>query len=512
MTFDEIVRQAYLENVDRGDMELLKVIEKVFYNASGDGGGDSEDYSGIAFFDNSATFADVQAAISDGKLPILNYYNMGTPAYFYCCEHSSVSIDFISFGGLVKYQLRWSSNGNKQLSAYTLVSNQSPHFYGNPTAATPDENDSSTKIATTSFVNRAVNKAIDDIAISGISEAVKQALLLLARKVVYHDEDGSTYETLYEALYPPLNVSSIEATWNPPVGYTVYSTDSLDSLKTYLTVVATYDDESTETLEDNEYVLSGTLIAGTSTITVTYGGETTTFNVTVVANALEYITAVFTQGDVVIYENDTLETLVPLLTVTATYTNSDVVTIAYPNYTLSGTLAEGTSTVTVTYSNKTTTFTVDVSAIWSYSISDLTKQNGAMVGTNAANCGVALATTTNYRRSFFVTSGEVSVALQANNNITAQTSRYYPIKIPTSAVKLTVTIAPSTQYVACYVYKLEDGVYSQYTTTGDSGYMQTTHVKNFTASANLYLLITTKYNSSGNSYPTEPTGLTILFE
>lgn len=62
---------------------------------------------------------------------------------------------------------------------------------------------------------------------------------------------------------------------------TVYDTDSLDSLKSDLVVTATYSDSSTATVPSTDYTLSGTLTAGTSTITVSYGGKTTTFTVTV---------------------------------------------------------------------------------------------------------------------------------------------------------------------------------------------------------------------------------------
>lgn len=60
---------------------------------------------------------------------------------------------------------------------------------------------------------------------------------------------------------------------------TVYDTDSLDSLKADLVVTANYDNGTSETV--TTYTLSGTLAEGTSTITVSYGGKTTTFNVTV---------------------------------------------------------------------------------------------------------------------------------------------------------------------------------------------------------------------------------------
>jgi len=60
---------------------------------------------------------------------------------------------------------------------------------------------------------------------------------------------------------------------------TVYDTDSLDSLKSDLVVTANYEDGTSAMVSD--YTLSGTLAEGTSTITVSYGGKTATFNVMV---------------------------------------------------------------------------------------------------------------------------------------------------------------------------------------------------------------------------------------
>lgn len=59
----------------------------------------------------------------------------------------------------------------------------------------------------------------------------------------------------------------------------VYTDTPLDSLKSDLTVTATYDNGNTLTVTN--YTLSGTLTEGTSTITVAYNGKTDTFNVTV---------------------------------------------------------------------------------------------------------------------------------------------------------------------------------------------------------------------------------------
>lgn len=117
--------------------------------------------------------------------------------------------------------------------------------------------------------------------ISGISDDVKAALLQIAQKVAYVDDDGADYyQDLYDALYPPAppkTLVSISAVYTQ--SGTIYTSDTLDDLKPDLVVTATYDDSTTA--EVTSYTLSGTLTEGTSTITVTYGGKSTTFTVTV---------------------------------------------------------------------------------------------------------------------------------------------------------------------------------------------------------------------------------------
>ena len=138
----------------------------------------------------------------------------------------------------------------------------------------------------------------------------------------------------------------------------IYDNASLDDLKPYLVVTASYDDGTSAAVSG--YTLSGTLAAGTSTITASYSGFTDTFTVAVTERpvTLVSISAVFTQGQNVVYDTDSLDTLKPYLVVTAHYDdNTDTVV---SNYTLSGTLTGGTSTVTVSFGGKTTTFTVTV--------------------------------------------------------------------------------------------------------------------------------------------------------
>ena len=114
----------------------------------------------------------------------------------------------------------------------------------------------------------------------GLSEATKQALLQIAEKVAYIDEDGQDYyDALESALYPPADLVSISAVYTQ--SGTVYDDATLDSLKSDLVVTAHYSDSSTETVPSTDYTLSGTLAEGTSTVTVTYSGKTATFTVVV---------------------------------------------------------------------------------------------------------------------------------------------------------------------------------------------------------------------------------------
>lgn len=114
---------------------------------------------------------------------------------------------------------------------------------------------------------------------SGLTDDVKQALLDCFENVAWINKQGqSYYNALYAALYPPSNLVSISATFNQGSAV-IYDTDPLNTLKQYLTVTAHYDDSTTGVVTN--YTLSGTMAAGTSTITVLYNGKSTNFTVTV---------------------------------------------------------------------------------------------------------------------------------------------------------------------------------------------------------------------------------------
>ena len=217
----------------------------------------------------------------------------------------------------------------------------------------------------------------NDIENIGLSDDVKSALLNCFAHVAWIGDDGKEYyDALEDALSGSKILTSINAVFTQ--GSAVITTDNvLDDLRQYLTVTATYSDETTETVTN--YVLSGKLNVGVSTITVSYGGKTDTFEVTVTESqlTLESITATFIQGSAIIYDDSSLEDLKQYLTVTATYSDSSTQTIS--NYTLSGTLAVGTSTITASYGGKTDTFDVTVTATPSpiYTLPSVTEFTGS---------------------------------------------------------------------------------------------------------------------------------------
>ena len=116
--------------------------------------------------------------------------------------------------------------------------------------------------------------AIQNLGGDGLTNEVKQALLQIGQKVAYIDAEGQQYyNDLMAALYP---VDSISAAFTQGSAV-IYDTDSLDTLKQYLTVTANYSDGTSATVTD--YTLSGTLTAGTSTITVSYRDKSIKYEV-----------------------------------------------------------------------------------------------------------------------------------------------------------------------------------------------------------------------------------------
>ena len=98
----------------------------------------------------------------------------------------------------------------------------------------------------------------------------------------YHTQSGSEVvlsDTIrFVELLPVVEVESLTALFTQGQR-TIFDEQELDDLRRYLVVTANYAD-GTNTLTDN-YVLSGMLHSGTSSVTVSFGGQTTTFDVEV---------------------------------------------------------------------------------------------------------------------------------------------------------------------------------------------------------------------------------------
>jgi len=153
-------------------------------------------------------------------------------------------------------------------------------------------------------ITNAVDAWLDSHAsrIGGWSNKAKQALLTLLENVAYSNDQGRVYwDELSLALYPPADLVSISAVFNQGSA-TIYDTDTLDTLKQYLTVTAAYSDGTTEVV--NDYTLSGTLTVGTSTITIEYGeygGKSTTFDVVVTHESNGLVNGTYTAIDSAYY-------------------------------------------------------------------------------------------------------------------------------------------------------------------------------------------------------------------
>ena len=130
-------------------------------------------------------------------------------------------------------------------------------------------------------------KATGDAIGNVFTPAAKRQLLSILRSVdawLIPDPDEEIDE-LEELLFPGGEAVSIDAVFAQS-GNVIYDNDDLDVLRQYLTVTAEDAQGVTTTITD--YTLTGTLTAGTSTITVTYGNLSDTFSVAVTLNDVRF--------------------------------------------------------------------------------------------------------------------------------------------------------------------------------------------------------------------------------
>ncbi|MBQ4396722.1 MAG: bacterial Ig-like domain-containing protein [Clostridia bacterium] len=147
---------------------------------------------------------------------------------------------------------------------------------------------------------------------------------------------------------------------NKPTRLTYGIGETLDT--SGLTLLAIYRDKSTEEVTEG-FVCEPSVLntIGTQTITVTYGGKTTAFDVTVSETALSSIAVRDNPAQTVYKAGDNLDTTD--LVLTAAFSNGSTQDVT-EGFTCEPTVLNttGTQTITVTYKGKTTTFDVNVMA------------------------------------------------------------------------------------------------------------------------------------------------------
>ena len=146
----------------------------------------------------------------------------------------------------------------------------------------------------------------------------------------------------------------------------VFANTQLATLNRRLSVTLHYSDETSRELNVSEYTLTGSLAVGSSTVTVTYNEDKTltdSFAVTVSDIEEASIKAVYARGSF-IYTSQKLDDLKPDMTVTV-YNNDGSLSreLADKDYTLSGEIKAGASTITVTYGEFSCTVDVQVVAV-----------------------------------------------------------------------------------------------------------------------------------------------------
>lgn len=223
---------------------------------------------------------------------------------------------------------------------------------------------------------RAVIPEPEGQAASGLTQQEKNLILQLFNKAAYAEDDA---KASYDAL---------EALWSDtPKAFSVtYRLTNVSSSNKATSITSGASYSSTLAIQGGYRLNTVTVTMGGVDVTATYYNSGTitipsvTGNIVITATAVlevSSLSAVYTQSGTV-YDTDSLDVLKSDLVVTANYSGGTSETVPASDYTLSGTLTEGTSTITVSYAGLTVTFNVTVtewqpiteSITWSGSGSD----------------------------------------------------------------------------------------------------------------------------------------------
>lgn len=303
-----------------------------------------------------------------------------------------------------------------------------------PTVDTTMSESSSNAIAN-STVKAYIDTAVESIE-PGLSDDAKEALLNCFEHVAWIDEHGQTYYTALERALYSINVASISAVFDSQ-GTTIYTDNTLEELRQYLTVTAIYSDASTEVVTD--YTLSGTLVGGNTTITIGYKEKTTTVNITV----------------------------------------------------------------------------VDLHNTWTFEMGDNMQIVTGSVDPNASAypANVFFRADTTNRRNFNTSDG----ILAYDDYYTYEPTQYFPIPIPAGANRVRIDVEPTGRYIfmSTVKYVQETGRYSNHISANRISWTEVTSsgvTKDLTENnGHLFMNLNSKYDSAGTSYPSNPTKVTITF-
>ncbi|MBR5232572.1 MAG: bacterial Ig-like domain-containing protein [Clostridia bacterium] len=261
-------------------------------------------------------------------------------------------------------------------------------------------------------LNVTYNNGTTDIARTGFSCNPRNLTVVGTQKITVIYEEK---ETSFDVTVKPVTVVSIEMK-SLPAKTNYYAGDNLDT--TGLVLTATYDNGKTAIISEGFICTPDTLdTAGTSKITVTYEGKTTSFDVTVKALEVTSIAIRYQPEKKTYYSGDTLDTTGLILAVTY---NSGKTELISSGFTCSPTTFNtvGSQTISLSYKGKQTSFSVSVKEVVISSIAINTNplKTSYYVGETLDTSGLSLTVTYNNGTTQIVNSGFTCSPLTFNTS------------------------------------------------------------------------------------------------
>ena len=264
----------------------------------------------------------------------------------------SSTLEMTQESGMIPAEIRFSKTGEDIGSAnFTLAVEPSPHLEGTTDGTTETMEDLQSQLD-------ALDERVEALeGGGGLTQTEKNLILELFSKAAYAEDDAST---AYDALENLWATTTRTITYNLSHVSSSNTTASIEQGQSYTTTLTANTDYTMNTVT---VTMGGVDITSTAYSSGTVSIPSVTGNIVITATAVlaaQSITATYTQSGTV-YDTDSLDSLKADLVVTANYSGGTSETVSASDYALSGTLTEGTSTITVSYAGLTDTFSVTVS-------------------------------------------------------------------------------------------------------------------------------------------------------